>query len=109
MYDNIANIYLTRSKERFEDRNSKMPEADVLRFLNLHIANRPPYVKNDIFSDYAKKGMTRAEYFIETRMDQFNSILMFFMELQTHGIRNQTQDTFEGRVPYHVLHKSLQK
>lgn len=110
MYDDILGIYSARSRQNFSNRNPMVPYVVADRFLDLHVADRPPYAEHDAFAEYELDGTMRsAEYYIETRIDQFYRVLIFFMELQSHGVQTREDDVFEGPIPCHVLHEDLQK
>lgn len=91
------------------DRDPPVSGLVVRAFLNIHVANRCPNVNCDIFSEYQLNGMSSAQNFIETRIDQLYRMLIFFMELQTHGIQTKKDDTYDGPLPRHVIHEGLQK
>lgn len=88
--------------------DEKVPQTDVDNFLDIHTADRLPYVEYDMFSEYELNGMTVTEHHIETHIDQFYRILSFTRGLKLYNAPKGKQDTFTSALPQHVLRKDFQ-
>lgn len=80
------NLFYKRRNQRFSDRNPPANQSHVEEFLYIHVKTRPSYVEYDIFNEYEQLGMTSTQYYIESHLDQFYRILLFFLVLRAKGI-----------------------
>lgn len=109
-YGNLESMIRTCREQNFDDRNPRIPQTDVDNFLDIHYADRHPYVNVDIFAEYERNGMTSAESYLETHIDQFYKIIFFNLESRAIGIRNIEEDIYVTRmIPYEVLSEKVQE
>lgn len=83
--------------------NSLVTDLCVNTILNIHVADLPGHEEHDIYSAYQRNGMSRAEYYLESHIDQFYRTLFFFIELQMSGITSHEEDTYDGSLPDDIL------
>lgn len=107
-FSNIHRFSL-RSGYSFEIRNPEVPPFIYNDILYRHAEDVQGIREFDIYSRYARYGMTSEEYHIETHIDMFYRILLFFAELRAVGVRSNEDDTFEGTLPTIIMPTRLQE
>lgn len=104
-----SNIFYKRVSQNFGNRNPPANKSLIDIILNTHSADRPSEAGEfDIFADYEINGMSSAEYYLESHIDQFYRILFFFLELRSRNIVSDEDDKFDGRLPSNVLVEFVQ-
>lgn len=104
-----TNVFIKRRTESLGVRNPAALPSQVYRVLNVHDTSHSGRVEsNDIFSYYQRHRMTYADYYFEFHRNTFNRILLFFLELQVHGITSDEDDTYEGPIPFDVVPEEIQ-
>lgn len=102
------NIVSTRICLSFSNRNPPVTTAGLERILRIHGADYSNDHKSDIFLNYNKTGMSRAEYYLEDHIIQFYRILFFFQELRLKGIISNEDDVYNGLLPFDIVPNSVQ-
>lgn len=101
--------FSNRISLNLNDRNPLVPRSNVDNFLRIHEFDRPPFVEDDFFSNYEQNGMTSAEYYFQTHLDQFYQILLCFQELHKNGIITDLDDIYPDSIPFRLLQKYYQE
>lgn len=92
----------------WENRNPMASLEDLDRILNIHTADRSSiYYECDIFSVYARNGLSYAEYYFEWHNDQFNRIIFFFLELEARNISSDVDDRSAAELIPQELYEML--
>lgn len=108
--DRDINAFSLRSSRNWEDRNPRVSAEDINRILNIHVAeNRSGYDgESDIYAEYQRNGMSSAEYYFETHMDQFWRIFFYIQELRERGISTDEDDDYVGALPLFIVPAEVQ-
>lgn len=102
-YDNYTELS-SRNDQNLSDRNPLIFLDDFYKIMYVHIADRPGSDENDVFSVYQRNsGMSSAEYYIESHIDQFYRTLFLFLELQIYSVSSNEKDIYKGPLPYSVI------
>lgn len=81
--------FIIRRTVNYNLRNRAATQDEQNRILNIH---RPGNTGSDIYADYARNGMTSADYYFEDHVNQLYRIILFFLEMQLHGISPDATD-----------------
>lgn len=104
-----VNLLSVRSTLNFRDRNPSVPRSYLDRILSIHVADRNESdAEYDIYSEYERNGMSRAEYYFETHIDQFYRVLFFIQELELRGITTDADDIYNDHLPYDIIPEAIQ-
>lgn len=103
---------LLSSEIRAENKSERDPPAsseDFNDILNLHVADRPGYFRDDDnFASYQRFGMRSSESFFEKCVDQFYRLQFFFRALRARNIRTDEDDSYNGTLPYDRIPEDIQ-
>lgn len=98
-------IFFERCLRPFRDRNPLMSQPYVDKILHIHDTDR---TNNSEFSKYKINGMSSADYYIESHIDQFYRVLFFILKLKMYGIATDEDDHYDGPLPNEVMPDFLQ-
>lgn len=108
LYD-IHMAFLRNEPRPFSERSLPASLEDVNRILDVHFPDGPGYNNEaDIFSMYARFGMSSADYYFESHNDQFYRVLFFILELRARGITTDEEDTYDSPLPVDLMPPEIQ-
>lgn len=101
-YD-FPSIWQRFRPEDWEDRNPSLPRSALNRLFDIYYLPHAENDENEIFANYEENGITSAQLFLESRIDEFYRILFFFLELRARGIRIDENDFNVEGLPHDFL------
>lgn len=101
--------FLDLTSENFEDRNGPASSDEVASVLNTRARDCFGRERNGIFPDPNNYVMRSIEYYFENHLTQFYRVLLFFLELQSRGIRTDEDDIYQGPIPFNIVPEEIQE
>lgn len=111
-YARYENLFSIRRAQGSIPSTVRVTREKVVDILNIHRVQDTGLVARnnqaDFYSLYDRFGMTRAQHYLETRIDRFFRILFFLQELEAAILENNREDDYDGPIPHEFITNNIQ-